>query len=99
MPETTSKLSPAVLPERCGLCPFFIQTFVQDLKRRTQDGLKVVPVLTGLCGAMRLSEIRPHVPRYEVTHRRAGDAACYFSTHTELAAKVSWLIERRKKSS
>ncbi|MBX8637789.1 MAG: hypothetical protein KIY11_05455 [Thermoplasmata archaeon] len=86
------------LPERCDTCPFFIQTFTQELKRRTQEGLKAVTVLTGICGVMRLSEIRAVVPAYETTHRRSGDSACYFSeeAHSALRPKVSWLIEKRK---
>lgn len=86
------------LPERCDTCPFFMQTFTQELKRKTEHGLRSVEVLTGICGAMRLSEIRVHVPRHETTHRRAGDSSCYFSIPpgSIVAAKVSWLVERRR---
>ena len=86
------------LPERCDECPFFIQVFTQELKRRTPDGLKSVPVLTGLCGAMRPSEIRVNVPRYETTHRRAGDSKCYFSSGEGivLSTKVAWLVEKQR---
>ncbi|MBX8631194.1 MAG: hypothetical protein KIY12_06040 [Thermoplasmata archaeon] len=86
------------MPARCGECPFFIQTFTQELKRRTPEGLKAVPVLTGLCGAMRLSEIRAEVPKYETTHRRAADSACYFSSGDgqKLGKKVAWLIDRQR---
>ncbi len=90
-------MSEQALPESCGVCPFFTQTFTQELKRKTAEGLRSVEVLTGICGVMRLSEIRPRVPQYETTHRRAGDARCYFEGKGgELEAKVSWLILRRK---
>ena len=91
-------MSEYTLPDRCDRCPFFIQTFIQELKRKTPEGLRTVPVLTGICGVMRLSEIRATVPAYETTHRRSGDAACYFSdeAHSGLAPKVSWLIEKQK---
>lgn len=54
--------------------------------------------MTGICGAMRLSEIRAHVPAAETTHRRAGDSQCFFATAqgAGLSVKVSWLIEKKR---
>ncbi|MEM3851701.1 MAG: hypothetical protein QXP70_01735 [Methanomassiliicoccales archaeon] len=89
-----------VLPERCELCPFFTQKFMQELKRRTPQGLKTVEIVTGLCALMRFSEIRGNVPKYEITHRRAADSHCFFETSPEpLKIRVEWLIERKRISS
>lgn len=86
------------LPERCEECPFFMQTFIQELKRKTDKGIRQVEVLTGICGAMRLSEVRAKVPKHETTHRRASDSSCYFSSipDRQLSTKVAWLVDKRR---
>lgn len=91
-------MASTTLPASCDSCPFFMQTFVQELKRKTAQGVRAVETLTGICGAMRLSEIRATVPAYETTHRRAGDSSCYFSAPPGdgQSAKVAWLIEKRR---
>jgi|GEM_PF-5002025 hypothetical protein len=92
-------MTSASLPERCELCPYFTQTFIQELKRRTPSGLQNVPVLTGLCAVMRHPEVKQSVPKYEITHRRAMDSRCYFENASPtLRSLVSWLIERHRKS-
>jgi len=86
------------LPERCGICPFFTQKFTQELRKKGGRGTVREEVMTGLCGAMRLTDIKAKVPRYEITHRRSADSPCYFSIQqdTALAVRVSWLVERQR---
>lgn len=75
-----------------------MQTFIQELKRKTDKGVRQVEMMTGLCGAMRLSEIRAKIPKHETTHRRAGDSSCYFSSSPDkqLSTKVAWLVDKRR---